>query len=198
MDHTSGYIHIAFQSNLNSHQTLQAKAQCAELCRDHGIVSQSFITDNGVSFTSQAFGQHLSQFKQVIKFAGVGTHHHNGVVERSIRIIMEIAHSMMLCTAIHWPDQADPTLWPMAVQYAVYLYNHIPNPSTGLSPSDIFTRTWWEHKRFHDLHVWGSPVYVLNITIADGKKIPRWQPRFKKYHLHGPLSHLCKFCTIGP
>ena len=29
----------------------------------------------------------------------------------------------------------------------------------------------------HDLHVWGCPVYVLQSSIADGKKIPRWQPR---------------------
>ena len=94
--------------------------------------------------------------------------------------------TMMLHTALHWPDQAEPSLWPIAVQYAVYLYNHIPNPSTGLSPTNIFTRTCWEQKRFHDLHVWGSPVYVLNKTIADGKKIPRWQPCSERTIYMGP------------
>ena len=52
VDHASGYIHIAFQSSLNSHQTLQTKEQYEELCRDHGIVPQFFVTDNGSSFTS--------------------------------------------------------------------------------------------------------------------------------------------------
>ena len=32
VDHASGYIHIIFQSHLNSHQTLQAKEQYEELC----------------------------------------------------------------------------------------------------------------------------------------------------------------------
>ena len=74
----------------------------------------------------------------------------------------------------------------MVVQYAVYLYSYIPNPSTGLSPPDVFTRTHWEHKRFHDLHVWGNPVYVLNTTIADGKKIPCRQPRSERTVYMGP------------
>ena len=65
----------------------------------------------------------------------------------------------------------------MAVSHAVFLHNHVPDPSSGLSPSDVFTKTRWPQKRFHDLHVFQSPVYVLDKTIQDGKKIPRWKPR---------------------
>ena len=83
----------------------------------------------------------------------------------------------MLHSAIHWPDQADANLWPMVVTHAVFLWNHIPDLTTGLSPSDLFTKSRWPQQRFHDLHVWGCPVYVLNKTISDGKKIPKWQPR---------------------
>ena len=31
-------------------------------------------------------------------------------------------------------------------------------------------------KHLHDMHVWGSPTYILDRSIADGKKIPRWHP----------------------
>ena len=65
----------------------------------------------------------------------------------------------------------------MAVQHAVFLWNHVPNPGTGLSPNDIFTKTRWNYSKFHHLHVWGCPVYVLDKRIADGNKIPRWKPR---------------------
>ena len=68
----------------------------------------------------------------------------------------------------------------MAVSHAVFIWNHAPDPSTGLSPADLFTRTRWPQSRFHDLHVWGCPVYVLNKTISDGKKIPRWKPRSQR------------------
>ena len=83
----------------------------------------------------------------------------------------------MLHAAIHWPDMADPSLWPMAVQHAMFLHNHVPSPSTGLCPHDLFFKTRWSQTKFHDLHVWGCPVYVLDKTLSDGKKLPRWTPR---------------------
>lgn len=83
----------------------------------------------------------------------------------------------MLHSAIHWPDVADATIWPMAVAHADYLHNHMPNMETGLAPVDVFTKSRWQQHKFHDLHVWGCPVYVLDKSMADGKKVPRWQPR---------------------
>jgi hypothetical protein len=90
---------------------------------------------------------------------------------------MSISRAMMIHSAIHWPQVADSSLWPAAVAQAVFLWNHMPDPHTGLSPSDIFTRTRYALEKFHDLHVWGCPAYVLDKTIADGKKLPRWKPR---------------------
>jgi hypothetical protein len=87
---------------------------------------------------------------------------------------------MMLHSAIHWPDVADPCLWPMAVQHATFLYNHMPALDSGLSPHDLFSKTRWEHRRFADLHVWGCPVYVLDKTLSDGKKLPKWKPRSQR------------------
>ncbi|KAI2505949.1 hypothetical protein MHU86_8449 [Fragilaria crotonensis] len=53
----------------------------------------------------------------------------------------------------------------------------MPDPRTGLSPHDVFTKTRWEQKKLMDVHVWGCPVYVLDKMISDGKKLPRWTPR---------------------
>ena len=77
----------------------------------------------------------------------------------------------MLHSAIHWPEVSDPSLWPMVVQYASYLYNKVPNPSTGLCPDNLFTKTRWKQRKLHDLHVWGCRFYVLDKTISDGKKL---------------------------
>ena len=177
VDLATNHIHVEFQSKLNTHETATAKESYEMMCRDHGVVPQSYHSDNGSSFTSKGFAEHLQKFEQVSSFAGVGAHHQNAAAERSIRTIMMIARTMMLHAAIHWPDVADACLWPMAVQHAVFLYNHVPDLSTGLSPHDLFTRTRWPQRKFHDLHVWGCPVYVLDKTISDGKKVPRWKPR---------------------
>ena len=141
------------------------------------MIVQKYISDNGKAFTSTEFQHHLRHFQQVGKFAGVGAHHHNAQAERAIRTIMSIARAMLLHSAIHWPDMANTTLWPMAVSHAVFIWNRVPSLSTGLSPLDLFSKSRWPQHRFHDLHVWGCPAYVLDKTIADGMKIPRWKPR---------------------
>ena len=136
-----------------------------------------YISDNGSPFTSKFYAAHLSNFSQIQCFAGVGAHHHNGVAEKAIQTIMAIARTMMLHSAIHWPEISNSFLWPMAVQYATYLYNKVPDPSTGLCPDDLFTMTQSEQQKFHDIHVWGCSLYILNKTISDGKKLPHWKPR---------------------
>ena len=185
VDHASGYVHVEFQSHLNSHETLKAKEHFELACQDCGVIPQQYQTDNGSSFTSKEYTAKLSEYHQISSFAGVGAHHHNGLAERSIQSIMSIARTQMLHAAIHWPEMADSTLWPMAVQHAVFLYNHMPNRDTGVSPADIFTKTRWPHHKFHDLHVWGSPVYVLDKKISDGNKLPRWKPRSNRCVMMG-------------
>jgi len=101
----------------------------------------------------------------------------NGHVERSIQTIMSIARAMMIHSVIHWSDVADTSLWPMAVNYAFFLWNHLPQLHNGLSPSDLFTKIRYPLQKLHDCFVWGSPAYVLDKRISDGGKIPRWKPR---------------------
>ena len=188
VDHASSYIHIEFQSSLSSHATLTAKMEYEKHCRDAGVVPQKYMSDNGKSFASREFSEHLSNFYQISKFAGVGAHHHNAQAERAIRTIMSIARTMMIHAGIYWSNVADSTLWPMAVKHACFLYNHVPNHTTGLSPSDLFTRTRWPQKKFLDIHVWGCPVYVLEKSLQDGKKIPKWKPRSSRAIYMG-ISH---------
>ena len=187
-DHASNYLHVEFQSSMSTHATLTSKLNYENICRDHGVYPQRYLSDNGTAFSSKKFTEHLRTFEQTTRFAGVGAHHHNGHVERSIQTIMSISRAMMIHASLHWPDMADSCLWPMTVQHAVFLWNHMPDPTTGLSPHDIFTKTHWNQAKFHDIHVWGCPVYVLDKKIADGNKIPRWKPR----------SHRCVYLGSAP
>ncbi|KAI2512959.1 hypothetical protein MHU86_1505 [Fragilaria crotonensis] len=80
-------------------------------CGASRVTPQEYLADNSKTFTSAEFSRNLAEFQQVIRFAGVGAHHHNGIAERNIRTIM--AHrTMMLHSAIHWPDVADPHFGP--------------------------------------------------------------------------------------
>ena len=50
-------------------------------------------------------------------------------------------------------------------------------PAQAPAPAGAVPPQRWPHSRFHDLHVWGCPTYVLDKKIADGNKLPRWKPR---------------------
>ena len=177
IDHASSFVHIEFQVHLNTAESLNAKDKFERMCRDVGVVPQAYLADNGAAFTSAEYSRKMSTSKQVIQFAGVGAHHQNGNAERAIQTIMSLARTMMLHAAIYWPDVADTALWPMAVTHAVFLHNHVPNPTTGLAAGDVFTKSRWEQRKFHDVHVWGCPVYVLDTKVSGGMKLPRWSPR---------------------
>ncbi|KAI2514061.1 hypothetical protein MHU86_445 [Fragilaria crotonensis] len=112
VDHASGFIFVEHQVSLNSHETLKAKESFERMCRNTGVTPQEYLADNSKTFTSAEFSRNLAEFQQVIRFAGVGAHHHNGIAERNIRTIMAIARTMMLHSAIHWPDVADPHFGP--------------------------------------------------------------------------------------
>ena len=177
VDHSTNHVFVHFQKRLTSQETLDGKEEYERYCLSIGVLSQKYLTDAGGAFISKDFTKHLMKSKQEICFAGVGAHHQNGPAENYNGIIMKMARKMMIHAAIHWPATADPVLWPMAVNNARYLYNHIPEETTGFSPHDKCSKSRWDLFLLHDIHVWGCPVYVLDRSLADGKKVLRWQPR---------------------
>ena len=190
VDSASAYTHVELQSSLNSHRTLEAKKNYDDMCAGVGVVPQKFVSDNGTSFVNEEFETHLKQFHQTIRHSAVGAHHSNGIAERGISSVLSIARAMMHHQAIHWPDVASVALWPLAVLHAVHVLNRIPQSETGRSPLELFTRKTWPHAKFHELHVWGCPAYVLDSTLSDGKKLPRWKPRSSRcVYVGNSLKH---------
>ena len=52
VDACSGSVYVELQVTMSSHETLQSKERYESWCRDHGVVPQECITDNGTAFTS--------------------------------------------------------------------------------------------------------------------------------------------------
>jgi len=93
---------------------------------------------------------------------------------------------------IHWPDQADLELWPFALEYAVYLWNNLPNKDSLIALIELFASTkFTSYEHLHQMHVFGCPVYVLDPKLQDGKKLPKWSPRCRCGQYLGPSpNHL--------
>jgi hypothetical protein len=95
------------------------------VCHVHQVVPQAYHSNNAAVFTPEGIAKKLRRFAQIITFVGTRAHHHNGMAEHAIGTITNMAHTMMLLAALHWPDATDATQWQMAATHATYLYNHI-------------------------------------------------------------------------
>jgi hypothetical protein len=59
---------------------------------------------------------------------------------------------------------------------AVDVHNATPGPS-GLSPDEIFSGHKSSRNRLKDFHPFGCPVFVLEASLQNGHKVPKWKPR---------------------
>ncbi|MEC7382187.1 MAG: hypothetical protein VYE16_04180, partial [Cyanobacteriota bacterium] len=141
VDSSSGYMDVRFQTCLDTTETLEGVQAFEEAAKDSGVFVKEYLSDNGSCFTSKQFKEHIAATGQHQRLSGPGSHHQNGKAERAIRTIITAARTMMLHCACHWPAVADAQVWPLAVAYAVWLYNHLPNRETGQSPIDLWTHT---------------------------------------------------------
>ncbi|MGH7974178.1 MAG: hypothetical protein ACREBR_01535, partial [bacterium] len=179
-DHASHLIDVRHQLTFGATDTIRSKRMFERMALSNGVLPKTYHSDNGV-FTATQFRQHLEEFNQGLSLSGVGAHHQNGVAERAIRTVMNRARILMLHASMRWPEEADSSLWPFALSYAAHLWNTTPRASCGgLSPMEIFTSTKDEYSQINHAHVWRCPAYVLDRSLQDGKKIPKWRPRSRR------------------
>eukprot|EP00977_Amphora_coffeiformis_P005344 scaffold1142_cov83-Amphora_coffeaeformis.AAC.1 len=134
-DHASGRIFFHHQTSLSSHESILAKdafEREAALC---GFSIKKYRTDNGI-FTSKDYRQALAEGQSATRSA-VGAHHQNGIAETNIGRVQRMARAMLLHLRLHWPDEFSPDLWPFALDYAVYIYNHVPRKGKAGAPLPI-------------------------------------------------------------
>ena len=179
VDHMSGKLFAHHQQSLRANDTLMGKRILEREACQLGIKVSSFLSDNGV-FRSQEFRSDLDRKHQTIRFSGVGAHHQNGVAERAIKTICYLARTMLIHSALSWPRANDLELWPFAFQHAVHIWNHIPGRD-NLAPEEKWTGTRFkDYRHLRRLRPWGCPAYVLDPTLQDGKKLPKWDPRSRQ------------------
>ena len=187
VDHASGFVTAIHQPTLSASDTLLAKRRFEQSARSCGVTVKGYHSDNGV-FDAQDFQDELRVLEQTHTKSGVGAHHQNGVAERSIQTVMNSARAMMLHAALHWPKGMDTNLWPLAVDYAVHLWNHTPRRESGVSPMELFCGIKGDCSVLRSARVWGSPAYVLDPKLQDGKKLPKWMPRSRRGQFLGMSS----------
>jgi hypothetical protein len=197
VDVATGFTKVYFQVSLGASDTIRSKLDFERFALSCGVTVKGYRTDNGI-FTKLDFLKEIEENLQRISVSGVGAHHQNGVAERGIRTIVTKARSQLLHAQLRWPEQTPSDLWPMAMQHSEHLLNVIPSASLdGFSAEERFCKALHSSDQLRDLHIWGCPVYVLEPTLQDGRKLPKWQPRSRRGQFVGwsPL-HSSKVALI--
>jgi hypothetical protein len=174
VEHASGRVHCEHQVGFSAGEIIRGKQSFEKVCMDNGVVVQDYLTDSG-TFKGKKFVAHINETQQMMHFCGTNAHHQNGVAERAIQTISNMARAMILHASMHWKDGIDAFLWPLTVNHAIHIYNNTPDK--GVTPEDIFTGSTVPHHRLLDLHAWGCPVYFVYPQMQQGRKLPRWKPR---------------------
>ena len=91
---------------------------------------------------------------------------------------------MLMHSATRFPEDTLSTdLWPMSMDYAVWVYNQTSGLKSGLYAIEICSSSRFEpvSETLSNCHVCSCPTYVLELKLQKpGVKIPKWSPRIRR------------------
>ena len=65
---------------------------------------------------------------QKIRFSGAGASHQNGAAKSTIKTVVTMTGTMLMHSALRYPEETLSTdIWPMEMDYDVWVYNWIPD-----------------------------------------------------------------------
>jgi hypothetical protein len=102
VDHASGLIHCEHQVGFSAVENIRAKQSFERCCLEEGVMVQYYLTDSE-DFKANNFVSHIHDMHQLVRFCGTNSHHQNGIVERAIQSIFNMARVMILHASINEP-----------------------------------------------------------------------------------------------
>ena len=108
------------------------------------MIIKVYHTDNGI-FNASNFMENMLKNQKKIMFGGYGASHQNGSEERVIKTVVTMARTMLMHTALRYPEDTPFTdLWSIAMYYSVWVYNFIPDMQSGLFSIEICSSSRFE------------------------------------------------------
>ena len=94
-----GFVYL--QKTNTAEETLKSKQAFELYARDQGIKIQAYHADNGI-FRANAWVKQCQEQGQSLSFAGVNAHHQNGIAERRIKELQDLARTMLIHAHKRW------------------------------------------------------------------------------------------------
>ena len=118
-------MRIKHQVAINATETVKAKLTFEREAQSQGMVIKEYHTDNGI-FNASEFMEEMLKKQQQIRFSGAVNSHQNGASERAIKTVVNMERTTLMQAALRCYEKKSSTdLWPMAMDYAVWVYNRV-------------------------------------------------------------------------
>lgn len=111
VDQASRLSFVWLKKSATADETLEGKTAFKQYAKDRGISIQAYHADNS-TFCAHKWVMACWAKGQSLLFAGVNTHHQNGIAETRIRTLQELARTMLIQVNHHWTKAVTANLWP--------------------------------------------------------------------------------------
>jgi hypothetical protein len=178
VDQASRLSFVYLQKTATADETLKGKEAFELYAKERGVTVQAYHADNGI-FKAHKWVIACRTKGQSLTFAGVNAHHMNGIAERRIRTLQELARTMLIHANKRWPKAITTNLWPYALRMANDVLNETPlmQNKEKRSPQQLFSNTMVQPNPKH-WKPFGCPVYVLENSLQSGRGIfHKWKQR---------------------
>src|SRR5210317_790954 len=177
VDQFSGFGYVYLQKSTDAEETIKGKRAFEACAKQHGVKIEAYHADNGI-FRANKWVDECRRCEQGLSFTGVNAHHSNGLAERRIRSLQDLARAMLIHHNKRWKMPGTVHLWPYALRMANDAINESPNlkDKLGRSPLQMFSNT---NIQLHEKHwvPFGCPTYVLNSKLQSGNSLNKWESR---------------------
>ena len=177
VDQATDFTYIYLQVSATADETIEAKDAFECKVESMGFRVKHYHANNGVfamiKWRASCYGR-----GQGLTFAGIDAHHQNGVAERRIRELQDMAQTMLIHAHRRWPSVITANFWPYAIRMAAKAYNYTLSTKfkdartliEGASGTKVTTNA----KHWQPL---GCPAYELDPALRSGARIhQKWKP----------------------
>ena len=135
--------------------------------------------DNG-AFRANAWVKSCGDSGQRLTFAGVNAHYQNGMCERRMRLLTELARTMLIAANKRWPKVISTNLWPCALRMANDVLNETPSlqDKQRRTPQQIFSNADVQTNPKH-WKPFGCPTCALDSDLQQQLPFHKWKQRAK-------------------
>lgn len=179
VDQYSRYSYVYPQKSSSADETLMAKKAFELRMKEFGVKVEGYHCDNGV-FRANKWQEACRNEKQNLSFSAVNAHYTNGIAERRIRSLQDLARTMMIHAAHRWPEAITANLWPYAVAFANTSLNEAPSlqDAERRSSLQIISNSQVNFNMNH-WRTWGCPTYQLETNLQTSGIHGKWKERSK-------------------